>query len=310
MGNTWNGMTFENIANMGLSALEDALIPMQGFTTDFSTEIPQGTVVNTRIVPAASAPTDLVDNESNSYAAVVDDVATTTVAITLDPHPVNGFAFTDTEAQQIGNGVWTDTTKRLVKTHVRSIANATLNTVFTLITNANYSTAAFVGAASTFDADDVADLAAVAVNAGWDMSDGPVLVLTPSYYTALVKDNAVQDRSASGADTLQSGKLPMINGFRVIQAPTLPPFGSQPATENLVGFISQPAAAAIAMRGVDTQDRGQFLHYQILQDSITGAVITYSAIWTPTYRRVEHVFEALYGASKAQAGSLKRLTSA
>ena len=34
--NTFNGMTFTNILNKGISALEQALIPMQGFTMDMS----------------------------------------------------------------------------------------------------------------------------------------------------------------------------------------------------------------------------------------------------------------------------------
>lgn len=310
MSNTWNGMTFTNIAQMGISTLEKALMPLAGFTRDFSTDIPQGTVVNTRIVPAATAPTDLVDDESGSYASVVDDQTTATVAVTLDPHPVNGFALTDSEAQQISAGVWSDTSMRLVKSHVRSIANAILNTAFNLVTNANYSTAVFTGAASTFDTDDVADIRNAAVTAGWVMDEEPIMALTPDYYASLVKDGAIKDQSASGADTLLTGKLPMLNGFRVVEAPTLPPAAGTPASENLVGFIAQPDAMAIAMRGVDTQDRGRFLHYEILREPVTGAVITYSAIWTPTYRRVEHVFEALYGASKAQAASLKRITSA
>ena len=307
MSNTWAGMYHTNIARQGISTLEQVLIPMQGFSLDLSADMaPQGKVVNTRIVPAATAPTDLVDDESGSYASVVDDQTTTTVAVTLDPHPVTGFALTDTEAQEIAAGVWSDTAMRMVTSHSRAIGNAVLNSLFALITNANYGAAALVSAASAFDADDVADLRNVAVTAGFNMDENPVLVLNPDYYAALLKDNAIQDASASGSNAaLTLGDLPTLSGFTVIEAPTLP--GN---SENLVGYIAQPDCMAIAMRGVDTQSRNDFLGYEISQQSPTGAVMTASASFNRATRNVDYIFEALYGVVKAQAGSLKRITSA
>jgi hypothetical protein len=306
MANTFNGMTFTNVAMEGISTLEQHLVPLAGFTLDLSANIAQqGTAVSTRIVPAATASTDLVDAESGSYAAVTDDQTTTAVTVTLDPHPVTGFHFTDSEAQNIGAGVWADTSRRLVASHIRGIAEDVLDTTFALITNANYGAAALTTTAANFDADDVADLRKTAVNAGMDPNDA-VLVVNPDYYAALLKDAAIQDYSASQSDALRTGQLPRLSGFRVIEAPTLP--GN---SENLVGFIAQSDAIAIAMRGVDTQDRSAFLAYDILQSDAVGAVMTYSAVYTAeTTRRVNHIFEALYGVAKGQGASLKRIVSA
>ena len=305
MANAWNGMTSDNIAQEGISTLEKMLVSMSSFSTDLSTDIQgQGTTVSTRIVPAATAATDLVDTESGSYAAVTDDQSTTAVQVSLDPHPVTGFHLTDSQAQEIAAGVWSDTTRRLVRSHVRGIAEDILGSLFALVTNSNYSTAGLISTAANFDADDVADLRVVCDDAGWPSDEG-TMVLNSSMYGALVKDNAIQDYSASQSDALRTGTLPNLSGFTVIKASTLPS-----NSENLAGFVALPDAMAIAMRGVDTQDRSQFLSYQVLQDDSVGAVMTYSAIWTPTYRRVEHVFEALYGVAKAQAASLKRITTA
>jgi len=298
-------MTADNIAQEGISTLETSLIPISGFTLDLSPDIvEQGTTVSTRIVPAATAPTDLVDDESGSYAAVTDDQTTTAVQVTLDPHPVTGFHLTDTQAQEIAAGVWSDTSRRLVKTHTRAIGNEILGAAFALITNTNYGAAALTTTAANFDADDVADLRATAVGLG-QMPEDMVLVLNPDYYAALLKDGAIQDFSASQSDALRSGKLPTLSGFTVIEAPTLPS-----NSENLVGFMAQPDCMAIAMRGVDTQAREEFLSYQILQTPQVGAVMTYAAVFTKAKRRVEHTFEALYGVQKAQANSLSRIVSA
>ena len=233
MANAWNGMTADNIAQEGISTLEKALVPMSGFSLDLSTDIQdQGTTVSTRIVPAATAATDLVDDESGSYAAVTDDQTTTAVQVSLDPHPVTGFHLTDGQMQQIASGVWNDTSRRLVKSHIRGIAEDVLDSVFALITNANYGAAAKTVTAANFDSDDVADLRNTAITAGLDPED-MVLVLNPDYYAALLKDNAIADYSASQSDALRSGELPRLSGFRVIEAPTLPS-----NSENLTGFIA------------------------------------------------------------------------
>lgn len=304
--NTFNGMTSDNVAMEGISTLEKALVPIAAFSMDLSIDIAEkGDVVKTRIVPSATAATDLVDNESGNYDSIVDDQTTTLVSVTLDPHPVTGFAFTDSEAQSIASGVWTDTSRRLVKSHIRGIAEDVLDELFALITNANYGAAALTTLAVNFDADDVADLRTVAVNAGWNMDDEPILGLNPDYYGALIKDDAIQDFSASQITALRDGKLPKLSGFQVMEMPTLP--GN---SENLTGFIALKDAMAIAMRGVDTQDRGQFLTYQILQGDVVPATITYSALWTSKKRQVEHIFEALFGVVKAQGASLKRIVSA
>ena len=306
MANAWNGMTADNIARLSIATLEKSLVPLAVFATDLSTDIQdQGTTVSTRVVPAATASTDLVDAESGSYATVTDDQSTTAVQVTLDPHPVTGFHLTDSEAQSIAAGVWSSTSEKLVKTHVRGIAEDVLDSAFALILNANYGAASLTSSAANFDSDDVADLRAVAVAAGWDMEDA-WLVLNPDYYAALLKDNAISDFSSSQSDALRSGKLPRLSSFKVIEAPTLP--GN---SQNLTGFIATTGGVAVAMRGVDIQDRSSFLHYEIMQGDVVGAVITYSAVYTATTtRRVDHIFEALYGVKVAQAACIKRIVSA
>ena len=306
MANTWAGMTADNISQKSIATLEEALVPMAGFTLDMSTDaVEQGTTVSTRIVPAATAATDLVDDESGSYESVVDDQATTQVQVTLDPHPVNGFALTDSEAQNIAAGVWSSVSELLVATYTRSIAKEVLDDVFGLITAANFGAAALTTAAWNFDSDSVADLRQAAREAGWDMNSRPVLVVNPAYYNALCKDDSIKNWSASQSEALRTGQLPNLYGFDVIEAPTLP--GN---SENLVGFIALPSAIAVAMRGVQTQSPDKFESYDIVQDDTVGAVLPISSIWTPKYRRTEWVFETLFGVAKANASALKRITSA
>ena len=151
MANTWNGMTFTNIARTGFRAFNSRLISLGVFTTDFSSDLAeQGTVVNTRIVPVQGAAVDLQtgtsDTGNREDTAVIGDQTTTAVAVTLNQQPIRGFAITDEEAGAIGRGVWQDTRNKLITQTAYQVADSVVNYCFNLITNANFSTAISVAA--------------------------------------------------------------------------------------------------------------------------------------------------------------------
>ena len=319
MGNTWNGMTYTNIARAGFSAFMKKLTPLSAFTTDFSSEVrEQGTAVATRIVPASSAAVSLSTATGSggaggdrSHGNAVGDIATTAVTVTLNQDPVRGFYLTDEEAGQIGASVWEDTKSKLIAQTAYAVATHMVNYAFNLVTNASYSTAIFTGAASTFDLDDVVDAAASLVeDHSWDLDVPTYLVLKPSYIAALKKDNAIQDLSASGIPVVGTGNLYQIDRFIVVPAATLPPSGGTPASENLVGFVAQKPAIAIAQRVVDSQASDRLEAFEVMQDPDSGATLVYRAWYKPETGKIYHTFESLYGAIKAQAEALKRITSA
>ena len=304
MSNTWNGMTFTNIAREGFDALLQALVPLTAFTRDFSTDVPQGTKVQSRIV-AASTADDLTSDHSGDYSEAAKDSTTTQIEVTLNKRPVDGFNLTDTEAQNIGAGVWSDTAQRIVRTKAYSVAKSYLDDVFGLITDSNYGSAKVTTSAATFDVDDVVKLRQEAVSAGWLHSpENSVMVLNPALYAALLKDGDIKNYSSSQSDALRSGELPRLAGFRVIEAPTLP--GNN---ENLVGFTAQVDCIAVALRAVQSQASGDFEAFEILQDDVTGVVMTYAAWFDRNYRKMNHSFELFGGASKANGDALHRIVS-
>jgi hypothetical protein len=306
--NVWNGMTYTNIARRGFDYYLAALNNVFDFSTDFSSDVAsQGTAVSTRIVPAPNAAQDLSSDLSGDYSAATDGQTTTAITVNLNKHPITGFNFTDSEMNSISNDVWSDTAMRLVKTHSYTIAKAVLDNVYALVTNANYGAAALISTAANFDSDDVVDLRKTAVDAGWTpwLGNGAVNVLNPTYYAALLKDAAIKDYSSSQTDSLRSGRLPDLSGFDIVEAPVLP--GN---SENLVGFNATPDAIAIAMRPPRTQSQADFIAYEVMQDDVSGAVMVYAAVFNRQYRRVDHTFEVLHGAAKANTAALKRITSA
>jgi len=318
MANTWNGMTFTNIARAGFRAFNARLISMGVFTTDFSSDLAdQGTVVNTRIVPVSQAAVDLqtgtADTGNRADANVIEDITTTTVAVTLNQQPIAGFSLTDEEAHEIGRGVWEDTRNKLITQKAYAVADHMMDYVFNLITNANFGAAVHTGTAANFDMDDVVDIGtSLEESSKWSFMGEESLVLKPSYVGALKKDSAIQDLSASGLPVVQNGDLDryQVDRFRVVSAPTLPPSGGTPASENLTGFVAKPAGIAIAMRAVRAQAPEQLMAYEVMTDEVTGATLVYRAWYSENYGKVYHTFETLYGASKGQAEALKRIVSA
>lgn len=308
MGNTITGMTFENVAREGIAAYTDKLIPLKAFTMDLSADAQaQGSVVKTRIVPVAGTVGDLTDDHTGAYTDAIDDQVMTEVSVTLGSEPVMGFHLTDKEMMQIGSGVLSDTVSKLIRQTARSIGNNVLDTCFAAV-DTTYSAGVSAVAASAFDADDVADLRDYCVTTGaWAFGEGDEkLIVDASYHTALAKDNAIQDRSASGLDTLQSGMVKICHGFEVIEAPSL----AGAAANNTGGFAAKPAGMAIAMRGVLTQAENDFLHYEVMQDEQTNVILTYKAWFDRTYHKVYHTFETLWGRADGHANGIIRITSA
>ena len=309
MANTLNGTIYTNIARAGFDYYLAMLTPIMKFSTDFSNEVrEQGTSVQTRLIPAPKAAQDLTDDLAGSYASATGDMTTTAVTVNLNKHPVTGFHFSDTEYNAIASGVLNDTVTRVIKTHAYTIAKAVLDNVFALVTLANYGNAALISTAANFDADDMVDLRAIAVKAGWTPflgRNGAVSVLNPDYYGGLLKDEAVSDYSASQSDALRSGTLPLLSGFEIVESATLPN-----NSEDLTGFIATPDALAIAMRAPQTQASSRFEAYEVMTDDVSGAVMTYAAIFNQTTRRIEHTFEVLHGAAKANGSALRRIVGA
>jgi len=301
--NTLAGLRYENVARAGFDTLVDALVPFVGFTRDLSTDaVEQGTVVKTRIVPTV---TPASVSAGASYSAAISAKTFTEVSVTLDQHYVGGFAFNNRELAAIEDGVLSDTTERAIKASMYGVANQCLDYLWALVTSAY--TASVTVAASGFDADYMADLMNACAKAGFPMGLGPVCMLDPDYYTALVKDNAIQDKSASGVDALITGTIPMCAGFKVHNAVSLP--GA--AANNTVGFGALPDAIAIAMRGMDVDDdiKKDFIEFEVLKDDVTGIVATFS-VWVDRDTRKKYwAMETMYGASRANTNALKRITS-
>jgi hypothetical protein len=187
------------------------------------------------------------------------------------------------------------------------LANDVVTDILSLVTLANYGAAAFTGIASTFDADDVADLQLVCDLADWP-AEMRSLVLGSAYNTALVKDNAIQAEYASGTtDPLYEGRMPRLNGFDVF------PSNEVPANaQNLVGFAAYPSAILVGFSPIEPADtvKKMLSAYEVVEDPETGIFIEYRAWGDPDLDTHKEVIEVNYGYAKGEAAAIKRMVSA
>ena len=232
MSNTFNGVNLDVVAQRTLDTLMDELPLINSIATDFSAEAgDRGATVTTRY---ATEPT------IQDFTATTSPInaATTQVQVTLSSYKGVRVGFTDLE--RYNSGVALDSIFARPVAHC--IADALADDVMALVTNSNFSTAAFTGSASTFDADDVADLmaAVTAKKVGPDR----FLALNPTYFAALLKDNSISAvMNYGGEEGVRGGKIPKLFGFNVLCVPTLPA-----NSENLTGFAGGRQSLVVAAR--------------------------------------------------------------
>lgn len=179
--------------------------------------------------------------------------------------------------------------------------------ILSVVTAANYGAAAFTGAASTFDSDDVADLRGVANVANWP-KDGRTLVLDSAYDTALQKDDAVKAAYAYGDDgVIKRGEIPVLCGFDYFENPLIPANG-----ENLVGFIMYRSALLVAFSPITPHPSvmEELRMYRAVTDPLTGLTLEYREWGSPDNDAARVVLECNYGYAKGESAALKRIVSA
>lgn len=96
---------------------------------------------------------------------------------------------------------------------------------------------------STFDADDVIDLAGACAEKDWPL-DNRALVISTALATQLKKDPSLKTASAFGSDeVIREGKIGRLGGFDIYEQPGLGASG-----ENVVGYIVHKSALALGTK--------------------------------------------------------------
>lgn len=296
LSNTLNGVNMTVIAQQALDVLQDINIPLGAFTTDFSPEVAnEGSAITTRVVTAPTA-----GDLSGGYAAAVQNTTTTAKTVTLGTFEGAVFGYTDSEWSKSSVNLF----DQVIQPGVNAVVNGMIDDALALCTTTNYGAASFTGAASTFDADDVADLAQVLTTAKVPRN-GRSLIVGPTYYAALAKDNAIQASYAyGGAEAIRENRVPRVHGFDVIEYTDIPS-----NSENLVGIACARQGIIIAARTPAIPDMFPGM-IENVTDPASGLTLQIRKWYSPDDGRHYLSIGAIWGVAVGVSGNLKLLASA
>ena len=297
MANSITGINDDIISRSVLEGYTTAIAPLSALTADFSSDaVGRGEKVS--IMRDNSAIDAALDKTSHG-AYAVQDADSDAVEVTMGQPKYVSWGLDDSE---IANSSVLSMEK-FGRRKGNLLAKTILQDIWSEITNANFGAASFTGLASTFDEDDVADVAEDCDSADWNPDDR-YLVLSPAYITALRKAGAIKDTSGYGYNAIQSGDIPMLHGFKIIMSNVIPDNG-----ENLVGFATDGNGIASAFRYVAPQGGNKYSRAESLVGE-GGQTLGLRDWYSEDYGNRRIVIETNYGYETGLAAGIKRLVSA
>ena len=296
MANSVTGINDDIISRGVLQGFTAAIAPMAALNTIFSDDAARkGDRVS---VPRLNSALDAALDKSVGGSYTVQDIDSDAVEIVLNKHKYVSMGADDIEVADSSALV-------LERYGVRKgnlLAKTVAQDVFSEITNANFGAAAFTGAASTFDEDDVADIAESCDSD--DMPEDRYLVLSPAYITALRQSGAIKDTSGYGYNAIMTGEVPMLHGFKVIKSNIIPANG-----ENLVGFATDGSGIAAAFRYLAPQDGHKYDRAESLVGE-GGITLGLRDWYSEDNGNRRSVIECVYGYETGITEGIKRIVSA
>jgi hypothetical protein len=218
MANTIDSkLQLSEVLDTAMVAFERAIAPLNAFATVFDNVPLQGT--DKMVVPYYPLATSASQSFAGTYSTLVTDTATQSKEVTIDQRKVQAISFTSAErARQ---------PRFNPEVHGRmkgeKLAFDVVNQILGLISKGAFtSTTIAATAASSFDENDVADLAQYCADDLWPEM-GKALVLNPSFFYALVKRPLLIGVDQSGGPgTLRDASLARLLGFDVYGTAGMP----------------------------------------------------------------------------------------
>jgi len=297
MANSITGIQDDILAQSVLEGYTTAIAPLSAFTTDFSSEAARrGEKVS---IMRDNTAIDAALDKTTHGAYTVQDADSDAIELTLGQPKYVSWGLDDVEIASSS----ILTMEKFGRRKGNLLAKTVLQDIWSEITNANFGAASFTGIASTFDEDDVADLAEDADGADWAQNDR-YLVLSPAYIASLRKAGAIKDTSGYGYNAIQSGDIPMLHGFKIIMSNAVPANG-----ENLVGFATDGNGIASAFRYLAPQQGHKYNRAEALVGE--GGITLGLRDWYSEDSGVrKNVIETVYAYETGIGTGVKRLVSA
>ena len=234
MSNTIAGVNLAQIAQESLPELKALFAPLNGITTDFSSDIAdRGASVTTRypVNPTAQ------DLSAGFDSTAVETVATT---ITLNQYPGFVYGFSDLERSKSSINL----NDLFIQPAMQAVGTSMFGSLWNLVTAANFDATPLTSTAANFDRNDLADLRAQ-LNVQGAPQQGRAVVLSPAYFASLLKSLNTAEFPGFIREKGE-GFIPRVAGFDVYESTLADANG-----EYLQGFAFHKSALLMAARSVN-----------------------------------------------------------
>jgi hypothetical protein len=300
MANTLGGVSVATISQQTLDVLLPRLASFNIFSKDFGGEVEKGTTtISTRVATATSAGTI-----GAGYAAARQDVTTTVKTITLGDVYGNVIGFLDNE----WNGSKIDLFNVFIQPSVNAICDGIMTAALNLVTataigDVEGTSKKTIATAAALDYSATADLAQIVTDRKVPTSPR-FLMVKPTYYAGLAKDNAVaQAFSIGGTEVIRENRIPLVSGFAVSQYVNFPD-----NSENLVGVCGGNQGIIVGSRVPQVVDFPGMV--ENITDPETGFTLQMRKWYSADLGRHFLSLGVQYGVSVGNAANLVRIVSA
>jgi hypothetical protein len=300
MGNTLGTTNADVIAQEALHQMV-ALLPIIGeIASDFSSE---GARYNERVIVSEVAAVEAVDFvPATGYVST--DRTQIDIPVTINKHKHHTYGVTVQEA----SSARVDLIKRFAQAGAYAIGAALVKDLCALMTAANFTNKTVKALGAGLDGFDRKALVSVgtALSTRNVVPFGRFALLNSDYFGSLLSDsNMMQIMLAKGAESVVSGKLQEVHGFKPME------FSGLPTTENLCGFAGTRTALALATRIPD--DPGQNAsncRISVVTDEQTGISLQTREWYNADLAKFLRTYTLMYGVAVGQATSGQRIVSA
>jgi hypothetical protein len=298
MANSITGINDDIISQGVLRGFTQKIAPLMAFTTDFSGDAAKrGDKVS---ILRDNTAIDAVQTKSTHTDYTIQDADSDAVEVSLGQPKYVSWALDDTE-------IASSSVLNLEVYGMRKgnkLATSIFQDIASEITNANFGAAAFTGASTAFDSDDVIDVKDACDDDDWPDEDR-WLILSNAYYNALLKDSSIKSSDAfGGMEAIREGRVPMLAGFKVLSSNIIP--GN---SENLVGFAAHASSIACAFRYLQPQEGHKYNRAERLSDE-SGITLGLRDWYDEDSGVRKRVVESVYGYETGIGTAIKRLVSA
>jgi hypothetical protein len=287
------------IMNSAMEAFSEAITPLALFSTAFK-NVP---LLGTNKIQVPYYPLETAASRDYNGTYIFDATDTQAKEVTVNKRKYQGLSFTSEELRRQPRF----DPETLGRLKGQKLAEDVLADIWSSITLANFGAAAFTGAATDFDVDDVIDIEAVLDTAKWPVSNRS-LITKPTYIAGLKKDMnanggmATFNRDANG----ELKRFPSMNSLSFATSNFIPANG-----ESLVGFAVYPSAILIGFSPIAPAPAvmKNLARYETVEHP-SGLTLEFREWGDADSDTEKRTIEVNYGYAPGEAAALKRLVSA